>query len=102
MESSGKRNLVSARATRDQIARTFDALERHELTLTTLLETIPPHMRNVHVFDLLCRSPKLDEHGADKVLRDAKVWPTTRLSMLTARDKQAILAHLPPRVKALQ
>ena len=102
MESSGKRNLVSARATRDQIARTFDALERHELTLTTLLEAPPTHMGNVHVFDLLCRSPKLDEDGADKVLHDANVWPTKKLRLLTGKDKQAILAHLPPRVKALQ
>lgn len=90
-----------ARIARAQMAETFKALERHEVTLTELLEAPPAHMRNVDVHYLLKRSPKLDEKGAEKICRDARVWPLRPLKDLTPGDKQAIIAHLPPRVTEL-
>jgi hypothetical protein len=95
------RDPIDARDVRSQIAETFQALARHEYTVTELLEAPPSCLANVKVFDLLRRSPKLSDDGAEKILRLAKVWPLKHLCDLTYEDKQAIIAHLPPRVTEL-
>lgn len=85
--------------TRRQIARTFDAIQLHELNVSDVLHDVPACLRRVRVFDVVRRFPHLKGDGASNVLRKAKVWPLTRMGNLTTEERDRILAHLPPRVK---
>lgn len=93
------RDPKEARDVRRLIAKTFEALERHELTLSELILTPPAHTGNCEIHELLRRAPKMGDRGAEKCLKDAKVWPLTKLKNLRLEDKQAVIAHLPPRVR---
>lgn len=89
--------------TRHKIARTFDAVQSYELSVSDVLgitQDIPDCLRRVRVFDVVRRFPHLKGDGASSVLRKAKVWPLTRMGNLTPEERDAILTHLPPRVKS--
>jgi hypothetical protein len=85
--------------TRRKIARTFDAIQSHELNVSDVLHATPPCLRRLRVFDVVRRFPHLKGDGAENVLRKARVWPLTRMGNLTPEERDRILAHLPPRVK---
>lgn len=95
----GVKDPNDARIVRRLIAETFDALLRHDIALSELIMTPPEHMRNCEIHDLLRRAPKLDYAGTKKILREARVDALTQLKDLSLKDKQAIIAHLPPRAK---
>jgi hypothetical protein len=91
-------NASRARDTRSLIAETFERVRAHELTVRELLESPPACLGNVRVYDVLRRIPKLNRNGAERVCRKAKIWPLWPYGALTDEDRQAIIAHLPPRV----
>jgi len=98
-KSKSHKQVRQAQRTRSQIARTFIALSEGRITPDEILHDVPRCLRRVRVFDVVRRFPHLKGDGADNVLRRAKVWPTTRCGQLTPEERDAILAHLPPRVK---
>lgn len=91
-----------AQRTRRQIARTFVAMESHVITASDVLgitQDMPQCVQRLRVFDVVRRFPHMGGDGASNVLRKAKVWPLTRMGNLDPEERDAILKHLPPRVK---
>jgi hypothetical protein len=86
--------------TRSQIAKTFAAIERHDITPSDVLHRSPACLKRVRVFDVVRRFPHLKGDGASNVLRNAKVWPLVRMGHLTDEERDRILSCLPPRVKS--
>jgi hypothetical protein len=99
MATVNKGSLSRARKTRSQIARLFLHLEQGDITVTELLGSRPQCLERIRVYDVLRRVPHLDRTGAEKVLRNAQVWPLTKWGDLTVKQRQRILMHLPPRVQ---
>jgi hypothetical protein len=98
MGTSTKR-LIKARATRSKISETFRMLENAHVTIDELLTSPPQCLTRIRVYDVLRRCPHLNRAGAEKVLRNAKVWPLTTWGNLTPDERQAIASHLPPRAR---
>lgn len=93
------KRLVRARHTRSQIATMFSDLDNGHITVTEILQDPPACLTRIRVYDVLRRVPHLNRDGAEKVLRSSKVWPLRTMGELLTEERQAILTHLPPRVK---
>lgn len=104
MASRSKR-LAQARRQRSSTARILGMIEAGEFSVLTLLEParygkrLDPGIKRVRIHTLLCRVPHLGEKGVDKLLREANVWPMSRLSDLTSSEIDRIIEHLPKRAK---
>jgi len=94
-----KATIKKARKNRAKIAKTFANLQSHRLHATTVLKDPPECLDRMTVFDVLRRFPHLGRDGAEKVLRNAKVWPLTRFGYLTEEERSKIIANLPPRAR---
>lgn len=90
-----------ARHTRSQIAKTFVAIEQHDISPSDVLHASPACLKRVRVFDVIRRFPRLKGDGASNVLRRANVWPLIRMGQLKDEERDAILEHLPPRTKKI-
>lgn len=104
MASRNKR-LAQARRQRTATARILGMIEAGEMSVLTLLEParygkkLDPGIKRVRIHTLLCRVPHMGEKGVDKLLREAKVWPTARLGDLDDEEIGSIIEHLPKRAK---
>lgn len=98
MGTSAKRT-VAARKTKTRIGQTFRALENGQLNPADVIRHPPGCLAKIRVYDVLRRFPKLSRDGAEKVLRDEKVWPLRTMGDLTEPEKLRILHGLPLRVR---
>lgn len=96
---SATKRLKIARKRRHQTATFFRRLHDGQITLQSSLEDPPRCLNNVSVYDLLRRAPHLNRKGAEKVLKETKIWPITTVGQLSEDDRMRILTHLPPRVR---
>lgn len=98
-KAKSQKRTRQAQRTRRQIARTLDDVSSHKIAVSVVLHETPACLGRVRIYDVVRRFPHLKGDGASNVLRKAKVWPLTRMGQLTDGERDAILSHLPPRVK---
>lgn len=98
-KSKPRKQVKQAQRARRQISALFDALSNDRTNADEILRNVPRCLIRVRTYDVVRRLPGMGGDGASKVLRQAKVWPVERFGRLTLEEREAILAHLPPRAK---
>lgn len=98
---NSSRQLKKARQARSQAAVEMRALRLGNITLRELLENPERYegLCRCAIYDVLRKAPKFGKDGAKKLLLHVNVWPLDQLRFLTKREREAILANLPPRVR---
>lgn len=93
------RRLKRGRKIRSQQTAELKALSTGDIHIEDVIGNPSDALKRVSVHVLLKRSPGIGEKGAEKTCKVAGVWPTHRLGNLSKKERDDLIAALPPRVR---
>lgn len=92
------KRLKRARKIRHYQAELLEGLRDGNVSIKSVCEAPGDAAKRISVHTLLTNTKHIGEKGAEHIEKRAKVWPTHRLGNLTKKERDALVAALPPRV----